>query len=271
MNHNFAIAFGITLLAGLSTGIGGLLTLWVKEVNHKLLSGTLGFSAGVMLYISMIEMFPEASKTLVNIYGFTSGYGYTTIAFFGGIAFIAVVDRLIPGCSAPEEFKNSNFAKQIESTVKVNDFNMLRTGLFTALVVAMHNFPEGLVSFITGLKNPALGISIGISMAIHNIPEGIVVFSPVYYGTGSKRKAFCCTLYSGLSEPLGALIGYFLLYNFINSTTLSIVLAIVAGIMVYISVDELLPSAQKYGGHSIAIYGFIFGMAIMALNILFFS
>lgn len=271
INYNFLLAFGITLLAGLSTGLGSILTLFVKRINHKFLSGTLGFSAGVMLYVSTIEMFPEASKILIHIYGFTKGYGFTMIAFFGGIALIAIIDRLIPRDSIPDEFRNNIIVKKAKNTVKVKDFNMLRTGLFAALVVALHNFPEGLVSFITSLKNPALGLSIGVSIAIHNIPEGIVIFAPIYYATGSKRKAIYYSFYSGLTEPLGALIGYLLLYNFLNMTMLGIVLATVAGIMVYISIDELLPSAQKYGEHHIAIYSFIIGMAVMAMNVLLFS
>lgn len=267
MNYNFIFAFGITLFAGLCTGIGSLFTLCIKRINHKFLSGTLGFSAGVMLYISMIELFPEASKELIHIYGSARGYGYATIAFFGGIAFIAIIDRIIPSDEMPRELLNYRIIKN----TKVKDFNMLRTGLFTALAVMIHNFPEGLVSFITSLENPALGTSIAISIAIHNIPEGIAVFSPIYYATGSKRKAFCYSFYSGLTEPLGAIIGYFLLYNFLNRTMLGILLATVAGIMVYISIDELLPSAQKYGEHYIAIYGFLIGMALMAVNLIIFS
>lgn len=236
-------------------------------MNNKFLSGTLGFSGGVMLYVSMIEMFPEASNVLIHIYGSKRGYGYTTIAFFGGITLIAIIDRLIPSDEIPREFRSYKIIKN----TKVKDFNMLRTGLFTAFVVAIHNFPEGLVSFITSLENPGLGISIGISIAIHNIPEGIAVFSPIYYATGSKRKAFYYSFYSGLSEPLGAIIGYFLLYNFLNKTMLGIVIATVAGIMVYISLDELLPSARKYGDQYTAIYGLLIGMAVMALNILIFS
>ncbi|WP_330511232.1 zinc transporter ZupT [Mobilisporobacter senegalensis] len=270
-NYNFLFAFGITLFAGMATGMGSLLTLFIKRMDHKFLAGTLGFSAGVMMYVSTIEMFPEASKVLIHTYGFTKGYGFTIIAFFGGIALIAIIDRLIPSDLLPDGSGNNIILKKAKNSIGVKDFKMLRTGLFTVLVVALHNFPEGLVSFMTSLKNPALGASIGISIAIHNIPEGIMVFSPIYYATGSKRKAFSYSFYSGLTEPLGALIGYFLLYNFLNATTLGIILATVAGIMVYISIDELLPSAEIHGEHYTAVYGFIIGMAVMAMNVLLFS
>lgn len=143
-------------------------------------------------------------------------------------------------------------------------------GLFSALAIGIHNFPEGLATFIGALQDPALGISIAAAIAIHNIPEGIAVSVPIYYATQSRQKAFALSFLSGLAEPVGALLGYFLLIQFFSDAIFGIVFAGVAGIMVYISLDELLPTAEEYGEHHIAIYGLISGMLIMAISLLLF-
>jgi ZIP family zinc transporter len=144
-------------------------------------------------------------------------------------------------------------------------------GLFSALAIAIHNFPEGIATFTGALQDPALGVSIAVAIAIHNIPEGIAVSVPLYYATGSKKKAFIWSALSGLSEPVGAVVGYFLLMQFFNELMFGILFAGVAGIMVYISLDELLPTAEKYGEHHIAIYGVISGMVVMAVSLLLFA
>lgn len=158
--------------------------------------------------------------------------------------------------------------EEIEDTNKNTE--LYRMGVFSAFAIAIHNFPEGLATFIGALEDPALGISIGIAIAIHNIPEGISVSIPIYYATGDKKKAFSYSFLSGLAEPLGAIVGYFVLKQFINDAMFGIVFALVAGIMVYISLDELLPTAEKYGEHHIAIFGLISGMAVMALSLIAF-
>ncbi|RBP40636.1 zinc transporter ZupT [Garciella nitratireducens] len=259
-------AFGITLIAGLSTGLGGALAFHSKTSNKKFLSITLGFSAGVMIYVSMIEIFAQAKTTLQHIYGLKLGYWYTTIAFFGGIIVMALIDKLVPEKENPHEFRD---VKEIYEEPTSEDLK--RMGLFSALAITIHNFPEGLATFISTLQDPSLGISIGIAIAIHNIPEGIAVAVPIYFSTGNKKQAFKYSFLSGLSEPLGALIGFTLLRPFINNTLLGMVFSFVAGIMVYISLDELLPTAEKYGYHHHAIYGLIGGMAIMALSLLLTS
>ncbi len=258
-------ALGLTLFAGLSTGIGSALAFFTKKTNETFLSLALGFSAGVMIYVSMIEIFLKASIELQNGLGDKLGYLVTTLAFFGGIGLIALIDYLVPNSENPHELRDVD--ELDESTKKKR---LLRMGLFSALAIAIHNFPEGLATFMGALQDPALGISIAVAIAIHNIPEGIAVSVPVYYATGSKKKAFFYSFISGLSEPIGALIGYFLLRQFLSPELFGVVFAGVAGIMVYISLDELLPTAEKYGKHHIAITGLIAGMAVMALSLVLF-
>lgn len=256
-------AFGITLLAGLSTGVGGALAFYTKTTNKKFLSTVLGFSAGVMIYVSMIEIFVEARSTLEGVYGIARGYWFTTIAFFAGIIIMGLIDKFVPESENPHEFRD---VKEMNKDPK--DQDLKRMGLFSALAIAIHNFPEGLATFISTIQDPSLGVSIAIAIAIHNIPEGIAVAVPIYFSTGDKKQAFKYSFLSGLSEPLGALIGFTLLRPFISDTLFGIVFAAVAGIMVYISLDELLPTAEKYGYHHHAIYGLVAGMAVMALSLL---
>ncbi|KAB3533495.1 zinc transporter ZupT [Alkaliphilus pronyensis] len=265
--NRIIFAFSLTLFAGLSTGIGSALAFYTKQTNKKFLSGALGFSAGVMIYVSMVEIFVKSRDSLELVYGATKGYWVTTIAFFGGIALIAIIDKLVPSAENPHHIRDVKEMKK----EKVKDHELLRMGLFSALAIAIHNFPEGLATFTSAVQDPTLGISIAVAIAIHNIPEGIAVSIPIYYATGSKGKAFLYSFLSGLSEPLGAILGYFLLMRFFNDAMFGIIFAGVAGIMVYISLDELLPTAEKYGEHHIAIYGLISGMAVMALSLLLFA
>jgi len=260
-------AFALTLFAGLSTGIGSALAFYTKQTNKKFLSAALGFSAGVMIYVSMIEIFPKAKESLEVVYGATKGYWVTTIAFFGGIAIIAIIDKFVPSGENPHEARDVKDMKKGE----VSDPELLRMGMFSALAIAIHNFPEGLATFTSAIQDPTLGISIAVAIAIHNIPEGIAVSVPIYFATGNRKKAFLYSFLSGLSEPIGAILGYFLLMRFFNEAMFGIVFALVAGIMVYISLDELLPTAEKYGEHHIAIYGLISGMGFMALSLLMFA
>ncbi len=263
---NILFAFGLTVFAGLSTGIGSIMSLLSKKFNPKFLTASLGFSAGVMIYVSMVEIFVKAKESLAIAYGNKFGYIYTVIAFFAGIALIAIIDKLIPSYENPHEIKNID-ARNIEPQ---NKNKLLRMGMFSALAIAIHNFPEGLATFIGALSDPALGISIAVAIAIHNIPEGIAVSVPIYYATRKRRKAFWLSFLSGLAEPVGAVIGYFILRSIFNESTFGVIFASVAGIMVYISLDELLPTAEEFGEHHIAIGGLIAGMAIMAISLLLF-
>lgn len=263
--NNVLFAFGLTLFAGLCTGIGSALAFFTKKTNTKFLSISLGFSAGVMIYVSMIEIFFKAKDSLVAELGLKAGSWATVGAFFGGMFIIALIDKLIPSGENPHEVHS---VEDIEN--KTSDSKLLRMGIFTALAVGIHNFPEGLATFISALQQPSIAIPIAVAIAIHNIPEGIAVSVPVYYATGDRKKAFFYSFLSGLSEPIGALIGYLVLMPFINDFVFGIIFAGVAGIMVFISLDELLPSAQKYGEHHLSIYGLVAGMIVMAVSLLLF-
>lgn len=260
-------AFALTLFAGLATGIGGALAILTKKTNTKFLSIALGFSAGVMIYVSFVDIFPKAKEALVAELGVNNGSWATVGAFFFGILLIAVIDKLVPSTENPHEIHT---VEEMDGKSESHKANLMRMGLFTALAVGIHNFPEGLATFTAALTDPQLGIPIAIAIAIHNVPEGIAVAVPVYYATGSKRKAFFLSLLSGLSEPVGALVGFVFLYRFFNDIMFGIIFAIVAGIMVYISLDELLPSAREYGEPHLSIYGLIAGMLVMAVSILLF-
>ena len=259
--NTVAVAFALTLFAGLSTGIGGLITFFVNRKNTWFLSLSLGFSAGVMIYVSFIDIFPKALDSLAVSLPEKTASIITTLSFFGGILLIGIIDRLVPSVENPHEIKF------IGDNGKKNS-SLMRMGFFTALAIAIHNFPEGIATFTASLNNLSTGIVIAIAIAIHNIPEGIAISVPVYYATGSKKKALKYSFFSGLSEPLGAIIGYLLLLPFLNDITFGIVFGIVSGIMIFISFDELLPASKEYGEHHISIYGLILGMAVMATSLL---
>lgn len=266
-NQHLFIAFALTLMAGLSTGIGSLLALITRKTNHRFLAGALGFSAGVMVYVSFVELFAESRRILTEMMGLREGLLYTTLSFFGGILLIAIIDKLVPSVENPHE------PKAVEEILPENvdqrkRQSLLRMGLFSALVIAIHNFPEGMATFMAALDNPALGFSIAVAIAIHNIPEGIAVSVPIFFATGSRKKAFVYSFLSGLAEPLGAVIGYLVLRPFIDDVVFGCILSSVAGIMVFISLDQLMPTAEKYGEHHVAVYGLVGGMAFMAMSLL---
>ncbi|MFP3999842.1 MAG: zinc transporter ZupT [Desulfobacterales bacterium] len=267
--ENVLFAFSLTLLAGLATGIGSTLAFFAKQTSTRFLSISLGFSAGVMIYVSMIEIFFKARSSLAATLGEQAGYFATTAAFFAGILLIAVIDRLVPSFENPHEIRSVEELEFPEALKKRND--LMRMGILSALAIGIHNFPEGLATFTTALQDQTLGISIAAAIAIHNIPEGIAVSVPIYYATGSRKKAFILSFLSGLSEPVGAAAGYLILRPFFNDMVYGMLFASVAGVMVFISIDELLPSAQKYGEHHLSIYGLIVGMATMAASLLLFA
>lgn len=265
-------AFGLTLFAGLSTGVGSAIAFLSRSTNTRFLSLSLGFSAGVMLYVSFVEIFFKAKDSLTLALGEVPGTWATVGAFFGGIMLIAAIDQLVPGYENPHEMHSIEEMDQRMETLPKNeahDFKKLhRTGMFAALAIAIHNFPEGLATFTAALTDPTLGVAIAVAIAIHNIPEGIAVSVPIYFATGSRAKAFKLSFLSGVSEPVGALVGYLLLMPFFTPTLFGLLFAFVAGIMVYISLDELLPAAEEYGEHHWSISGVVAGMAVMALSLL---
>jgi ZIP family zinc transporter len=257
-------AFALTLLAGLSTGIGSALAFFTTRTNTKFLAISLGFSAGVMLYVSFVEIFQQARESLIFELGQDNGTGLTVAAFFSGIALAALIDRLVPDFENPHELRG---VEQMQPGQQPVDEQLLRMGLFSALAIAIHNFPEGLATFIAALSDLKLGISTAVAIAIHNIPEGIAVAVPIYYATGSRKKAFTLSFASGLAEPVGAFIGFLVLMFFVSNLVFGVMFAAVGGIMVYIALDELLPCAERYGEHHLAITGLVSGMFVMALSL----
>lgn len=257
------LAFGLTLIAGLSTGIGSVLAFFTKRTNTKFLSTALGFSAGVMIYVSFMEMIPEAKDDLIADFGERLGTLYLLFAFFGGMALISLIDFLIP------EDKNPHEMHRVEEMEK-KQAGLKKTGMMVALSIGIHNFPEGIATFTSALNGLEVALPITFAIAIHNIPEGIAVSVPIYHATGNKKKAFWLSFLSGMAEPVGALFGFLILMPFWTPALNGFILAAVSGIMVFISMDELLPSAQKYGEHHLSIIGLIGGMITMALSLFLF-
>lgn len=268
-NNHVWLALGLTVLAGLSSGLGGLFTYIFNKTNTKLLSVSLGFSAGVMIYVSFVEIFFQSQHLLLANLGPTLGSWINILAFFGGIFLIALIDNLIPSYGNPHESHKIEEIAQNNCELN-NGGNLLRTGMFTALAIAIHNFPEGMATFVSTLQDPTLGIAIAIAIAIHNIPEGISVAIPVYCATGSRSQGVRLAFISGIAEPVGAVIAYLLLLPILNDVVFGVLFAAVAGIMVFISLDELLPAAREYGEHHLSIYGLILGMIIMAVSLQLF-
>jgi len=280
--ENVLFAFALTLFAGLSTGIGSALAFFTKKSNTRFLAISLGFSAGVMIYVSMIEIFFKARTSLMGELGPVKGSWITVISFFGGMFLIGIIDKLVPSSENPHELHSieemneehpdeGHHVEQIRRREEaIKNQKLLRMGLFTAIAISIHNLPEGLATFIAALQEPKVAIPIAVAIAIHNIPEGIAVSVPIYYATGSRRKAFYYSFLSGLSEPVGALLGYLVLMPIMSDALMGIIFALVAGIMVFISLDELLPSAREYGEHHLSMYGLVAGMMVMAVSLLLF-
>lgn len=264
-NQEVLLALGLTLFAGLATGIGSLFAFFTQRTNKKFLSIALGFSAGVMIYVSLVEIFVKAKDALTNAHGDKMGYWLTLAGFFGGMLLIAFIDRFIPKTSNPHEVKTVEDVHYAQEHPDAD--RLMKMGLFTALAIAIHNFPEGIATFMSVIQDPNVGIAVAIAVAIHNIPEGIAVAIPIFYATGKKMKAFKLSFLSGLSEPLGAIIAYLILMPFLTDTMFGIVFAGVAGIMVFISIDELLPAAKKYDEAHSSIYGLVAGMAVMGVSL----
>lgn len=266
----------LTLIAGSATGIGGALVLFKKKISSNFLAGALGLSAGVMIFISLAELLPEAQAMIAGT-GMQHGEAFVLIAFFVGMGIITLIDFAIPEYENPHEASGLSLDARTAAVGVLeqtgNEKALHRLGLMSALAIAIHNFPEGIATFIGALNDPEMGAGITFAIAIHNIPEGIAVAIPIYYATKSKGKALLYATLSGLSEPIGALLCWGIAAVFGVELTgggpaFPLVLAAVAGIMIYISLDELLPTAEKYGKHHIAIAGVIGGMAIMGASLL---
>ncbi|HBE89372.1 MAG TPA: zinc transporter ZupT [Elusimicrobia bacterium] len=294
--ENAAFALGLTLLAGMATGVGSLIAFAAKRTNYRFLSVSTGFSAGVMLYVSFVEIFHKGSSALVEAYGDPAGHWVNAGSFFAGMLLIGLIDNLVPSSENPHETHSEAeeaplhdpkahvpTAKECHEAVAagvpgahehIRKGKLMRMGLFTALAIGIHNFPEGLATFLAALNDPGLGVAIAVALALHNIPEGISVSVPIFYATGDRRKAFLYSFLSGLAEPVGALIAWMAILFFLGSDgvvppqVMGALFAGVAGIMVYISVDELLPTSRAYGKGHDSIFGLAAGMAVMALSLL---
>ncbi len=294
----FFFALSLTALAGLATGLGSALAFFTARTNYRFLSVATGFSAGVMLYVSFVEIFPKGAAALTQAYGTPWGGWANAASFFAGIALIGIIDKLVPSAENPhEQHTREELAPLHDRAAPRPDFaaiaadpaqaapgahdhrvaraQLLRMGLFTALAIGIHNFPEGLVTFLAALDNPGLGAAIAVAVALHNIPEGISVAVPIFYATGSRRRAFAWSFLSGLAEPVGALIAWLALVFLAGGApgaappqVLGLLFGGVAGVMVYISLDELLPTSRAYGRGHDSLLGLLAGMAVMAVSLL---
>ncbi len=255
----------LSTIAGLSTSLGGLLVVIKKEISSRFMSFVLGLSGGVMIYISMTELLNECSAAMNLHYAPKTAACFTAAAFFGGMILIAAIDRLVPEADNPHELSHVNTENEDNFSGK-----LMRSGILTAVAIFIHNLPEGMATFSLSATDVSLGRPIAAAVAIHNIPEGIAVAAPIYKATGNMKKAFMLSLVSGIAEPLGGLIGYVLLRNIMTDKVLGILYGAVAGIMVFITLDELLPLAHEYGQEHTSIYGIFTGMLIMAASLIMF-
>jgi ZIP family zinc transporter len=252
----------LTSIAGLATGIGSCIAFFAKRSDTRFLSCALGFSGGVMIYISLVELLAGSQSELAEIFGKRPGSLMGIAAFFGGIAVAMLIDKLVPKYENPHEVR-----KLEEMSAPQHNDKLIRSGKLFALAIAVHNFPEGMAVFTSALTDPLTGMSIALAISIHNIPEGITVSVPIYHATGSRKKAFYYSFLSGLAEPLGALAAWAFLLPFLTPALMAMIFAAVAGIMVYVSFDELLPLAEEYGEHHLAIAGLVIGMLVLALTL----
>jgi ZIP family zinc transporter len=301
---NVVRAIGLTLFAGMATGIGSVIAFMAKRTNYRFLSVATGFSAGVMLYVSFVEIFFKGVAALTERYGEPWGHWINAASFFGGMLLIGLIDNLIPAAQNPHEIHTEAETtplhdkgrhpqdacgmaadgdaaaaipppRELHVDRNAHNHKLMRMGLFTALAIAIHNFPEGLATFLAAMHDPNLGVAIAVAVALHNIPEGISVSVPIFYATGNRKKAFVYSLLSGLAEPVGAGIAYFSLRLFMGGSAggvppqvMGILFGGVAGIMVYISLDELLPTSKAYGKGHDSLLGLISGMMVMAVSLL---
>lgn len=269
------IALAIAFFAGMTTILGSLLVIFAKQTNTRLLAFGLAFSAGAMVYISLVEIFTKANQSFVKAAGEKAGYGWTTLFFFVGIALLIALDRLIPnphhGLSDKDVGENIAKGGGAAAGEGYDRKRVARVGLLAALAITAHNLPEGLATFFATLDNPVVGAPLAIAIAVHNIPEGVSIAVPVYYATGSKTKAVIATTISGLAEPFGAIVGYAILAPYLTDFVFGSVFAVIAGAMVFLALDELLPAARNYARGHETVYGIVIGMGAMALSLVLFK
>lgn len=260
---NVAVAFVSSALAGLATMLGALIVFVSKSDNKKFLSSALGFSAGVMIFISFMEMMPMAQENFMKTMADKNAQWMVLASFFGSMAVFGLISHLVPEADAPHDIKTEH-----ELEARSEELALEKVGLKSAIAIGIHNFPEGMVTFMTSLMDPAMGLSIAVAIAMHNIPEGIGVAAPIYFATGDKKRALWLTFLSGVSEPVGAILAYLLLRPFLTPALFGVVFGAISGIMVLISFDELLPASRAYGETHLSLLGLIFGMMVMGVSLI---
>lgn len=264
MSREVILSLGLTTIVGLSMGLGSLLSFVVKETNKRLLSIALSFSAGIMIYVSFMAILPEGIELIESHYGNNSGRFIPLLGFFGGMLVTAIVEKIV------HKFGGHYHGHHHDHHHDKEDDHLSKLGLMSAIAIAIHNLPEGLAIFTAGLKDITVAIPIAAAVILHNIPLSIAISVPIYHSTGSKKKAFLYSLLVGLCQPLGAILGYLILSNFFTDLLFGILFSVVAGIMIFVSLDELLPSSQKDQDHHISVYGAIAGMVVMAISLSLF-
>lgn len=271
----FLQAFMLTLLAGLSTALGAFLAFFKTKDESRILAFGLGFSGGVMIYLSFVEILPKSVEYFAKANESINASAFGVIFFFIGMLIAFGIDFIIPKDVNPHELKTQDEVycelankSQYVSSNDIHKHRIHRTAVFTAIAITIHNFPEGFATFVSALDNFTFGLSIAIAVAIHNIPEGLAVSLPIYHATGNKKQALKLTFLSGLAEPVGAVAGYFILAPILGDYTLAVGFGVIAGIMVFISIDSLLPNSKlSTKGHE-SVIGVLFGMGIMALSLI---
>ncbi|MGI6151504.1 MAG: zinc transporter ZupT [Christensenellales bacterium] len=252
--NNPVFALLLATGAGMATLLGALIIFFVKVKSEKLLTAALGFSAGMMIAVSLIELFPSAQEAFAETMSSLSGTLLAVACLIGGVLIARLLDSLVPH-DDPKTSKDTRGHK-----------DLLRVGMVSAIAIMIHNFPEGIATFMAGYSDPSLGITLAFAIAMHNIPEGISVALPIYYATNSKGCAFFYTFLSGVAEPIGAVIAWLVLAPFISAKMLGALFSIVSGIMLYIAFEELLPSSRQYGYDRLALWSLFAGVCIMPIS-----
>jgi zinc transporter, ZIP family len=258
---NVTIAFLVCLFAGLSTVVGALFLLRAEKADPRILAFGLAFAGGAMVYVSLGEIFSKSYQAFGEAFADKQAYTYATLAFFAGVLLLATIDRLVP---------NPHNASGAEANTADPDY-VKRVGILAALAITAHNLPEGLATFFATLDDPLVGLPLAAAIAIHNIPEGVSIAIPIYFATGSKRKALMATVLSALAEPVGAIVGYLVLAPFLSPTVFGVVFGMIAGAMVFLALDELLPAAKRYARGHETVYGMVLGMAVLAASLVMFK
>lgn len=254
LDENSLRALALSFVAGMSTLLGALIVFIVKKKSERLVSGSLGFAAGVMISVSFTDLLPNSNELLQKYLGEKLGIVVSTIFLLLGVMIAGGLDRFVP------------HIEEIEESEEYSHQNLFRVGFISTLAIGLHNFPEGIATFMAGYNDLALGLSITLAIAVHNIPEGISVAIPIYHSTGNIKKAFKYTFLSGIAEPVGALVAFLVLRPYINDLTLGIIFSIISGVMLYIAIEELIPSSRQYGYTKTALVFIFVGIVLMPLT-----